>query len=399
MRFSDGNMKNKLSLTLISFLANFIMAGFASQFGMLIEPIAQSFNADVNSVAFIFSLLNGGALIGTILAFFLIDIIGIKRITLLSYSIIIACSLILYITNSLLILQVCMTLIGLCGGIGLCIAGTIVVSTWQDKIQSTMLVVQDATFNIAGVIFPLITTYALTHDLSWASSYLMVGLVTVLMLFIIILTNFDLISHPTAKQSQPSEWNFGILSAGIGLFLAMLALYTFLTWAPLFVSQKFSISFELAGNIITQYWAAALIGALVSTVIVTRVKIEHFFISIILLAFIMTLMIVNTEYSDNDSLDLIGYLTYGYGFVCSALYNAFVAYGVTFVKNASSKNVSFILISGSAGAMFSPAISSILHNYLDIQVIMNTIPIYYAVIIVMLVISIFLKKRALKSNQ
>ncbi|MCX8582994.1 MULTISPECIES: MFS transporter TsgA [unclassified Gilliamella] len=389
-------MKNKLSLTLISFLANFIMAGFASQFGMLIEPIAQSFNADVNSVAFIFSLLNGGALIGTILAFFLIDIIGIKRITLLSYSIIIACSLILYITNSLLILQVCMTLIGLCGGIGLCIAGTIVVSTWQDKIQSTMLVVQDATFNIAGVIFPLITTYALTHDLSWASSYLMVGLVTVLMLFIIILTNFDLISHPTVKQSQPSEWNFGILSAGIGLFLAMLALYTFLTWAPLFVSQKFSISFELAGNIITQYWAAALIGALVSTVIVTRVKIEHFFISIILLAFIMTLMIVNTEYSDNDSLDRIGYLTYGYGFVCSALYNAFVAYGVTFVKNASSKNVSFILISGSAGAMFSPAISSILHNYLDIQVIMNTIPIYYAVIIVMLAISMFLKKRALK---
>lgn len=389
-------MKNKLSLTLISFLANFIMAGFASQFGMLIEPIAQSFNADVNSVAFIFSLLNGGALIGTILAFFLIDIIGIKRITLLSYSIIIACSLILYITNSLLILQVCMTLIGLCGGIGLCIAGTIVVSTWQDKIQSTMLVVQDATFNIAGVIFPLITTYALTHDLSWASSYLMVGLVTVLMLFIIILTNFDLISHPTVRQSQPSEWNFGILSAGIGLFLAMLALYTFLTWAPLFVSQKFSISFELAGNIITQYWAAALIGALVSTVIVTRVKIEHFFISIILLAFIMTLMIVNTEYSDNDSLDRIGYLTYGYGFVCSALYNAFVAYGVTFVKNASSKNVSFILVSGSAGAMFSPAISSILHNYLDIQVIMNTIPIYYAVIIVMLAISMFLKKRALK---
>lgn len=399
MRFSDGNMKNKLSLTLISFLANFIMAGFASQFGMLIEPIAQSFNADVNSVAFIFSLLNGGALIGTILAFFLIDIIGIKRITLLSYGIIIASSFILYITSSLLILQVCMTLIGLCGGIGLCIAGTIVVSTWQDKIQSTMLVVQDATFNIAGVIFPLITTYALTHNLSWASSYLMVGLVAVLMLFIIILTNFDLISQPTVKQSQPSEWNFGILSAGIGLFLAMLALYTFLTWAPLFVSQKFSISFELAGNIITQYWAAALIGALVSTVIVTRVKIEHFFISIILLAFIMTLMIVNTEYSDNDSLDLIGYLTYGYGFVCSALYNAFVAYGVTFVKNASSKNVSFILISGSAGAMFSPAISSILHNYLDIQVIMNTIPIYYAVIIVMLVISIFLKKRALKSNQ
>ena len=149
-----------------------------------------------------------------------------------------------------------MTLIGLCGGIGLCIAGTIVVSTWQDKIQSTMLVVQDATFNIAGIIFPLITTYALTHNLSWASSYLTVGIVAVLMLIIILFTNFDLINQPKAKQEkhQRSEWNFGILSSGFGLFLAMLALYTFLTWAPLFVSQKFSISFEDAGNIITQYW-------------------------------------------------------------------------------------------------------------------------------------------------
>ena len=72
-------MKNKIALTLISFLANFIMAGFASQFGMLIEPIAVRYSADVNTVASIFSLLNGGALAGTIAAFFLIEKIGVKR--------------------------------------------------------------------------------------------------------------------------------------------------------------------------------------------------------------------------------------------------------------------------------------------------------------------------------
>ncbi|NUF27237.1 MFS transporter, TsgA protein [Gilliamella bombicola] len=385
-------MKHKLLLTLISFLANFIMAGFASQFGMLIEPIAQCFHADVSTIAFIFSLLNGGALVGTILAFFLIDIIGIKRITLLSYILIVVCTLMLYFTNSLIVLDICMSLIGLCGGVGLCIAGTIVVSIWQNRVQSTMLVVQDATFNIAGVIFPLITTYALTHSLSWASSYLTVGLIAVLTLVIILVTNFDLIitSKEVEKQNnnQKSEWNFGILSAGIGLFLAMLALYTFLTWAPLFVSQKFTISFEDAGNIITQYWAAALIGALVSTAIVSRVKIHHFFMTIILLAFVITIAIVNTQ-----DLNHISYFTYGYGFVCSALYNSFVAYGVTFVKNASSKNVSFILVSGSAGAMFSPAISSLFQEYFGTQIIMNAIPVFYAVIIVMLVISQLLKRK------
>ena len=119
-------MKNKLSLTLISFLANFIMAGFASQFGMLIEPIAEHYNADINAVASIFSLLNGGALAGTIAAFFLIEKIGVKRMTLMIYSVVFLCALAMHVSSELWSVMVAMTLVGLCGGIGLCVAGTIV---------------------------------------------------------------------------------------------------------------------------------------------------------------------------------------------------------------------------------------------------------------------------------
>ena len=90
-------MNNKMILTAISFLANFIMAGFATQFGMLVEPIANAFNAHVNEVASIFSLLNGGALAGTIAAFFLIEKVGIKRITVLCYGTIALSALSLYV--------------------------------------------------------------------------------------------------------------------------------------------------------------------------------------------------------------------------------------------------------------------------------------------------------------
>lgn len=376
-------MNNKITLTAISFLANFIMAGFATQFGMLIEPIAVKFSANVNDVASIFSLLNGGALAGTIAAFFFIEKLGIKRITIISYSLVAVCAVALHLTHSLQVVMVAMTLIGFCGGMGLCIAGTIVVSVWQEKLQSTMLVVQDATFNIAGVIFPLITTYALTSSLSWSYSYLAVGLVALGTVIITLFTNFSLCEQSsTTEDKQQSEWNFGIISGGVGLFLGMLALYTFLTWAPLFVKQKFDIPFEDAGNIITQYWSAALIGALISTLIVTRVKIHHFLVAIIGLAMIITFMIVTT-----DKLNWVGYLTYGYGFVCAALYNAFIAYGVSFVKKASSKNVSYILISGSTGAMFSPAISSFFERIIGLQTVMYVIPLLYVAIFIMLIVS------------
>jgi len=384
-------MKNKLSLTLVSFLANFIMAGFASQFGMLIEPIAEHYNADINSVASIFSLLNGGALAGTIAAFLLIEKVGVKRMTLIIYSIVFLCAVAMHLSSELWLVMVAMTLVGLCGGIGLCVAGTIVVSVWQDRIQSTMLVVQDATFNVAGVIFPLITTFALTHNMSWSYSYLSVGMVALVTLGIVALTRFsacETTSSTDQTDGVKSEWNPGIISGGIGLFLGMLALYTFLTWAPLFVKNKFDIPFEEAGNIITQYWGAALVGALISTVIVARVKIHYFLLSIILLACIITTLIVTKE-----TLSGLDYLAYSYGFVCAALYNSFIAYGVSFVKRASSRNVSYILISGSAGAMFSPAISALMEKSIGLQKIMYAIPVLYFIIFVMLVVTLKLKRK------
>ncbi|WP_343290811.1 MFS transporter TsgA [Vibrio harveyi] len=380
-------MKNKITLTAISFLANFIMAGFATQFGMLVEPLANTFDANVNEVASIFSLLNGGALAGTIAAFFLIEKVGIKRMTVLCYGAIAAAALSLYVAPSLFIVMLGMTVIGFCGGVGLCIAGTIVVSVWKDKIQSTMLVVQDATFNIAGVVFPLITTYALTNAMNWSISYLSVGVVALATMFVALLTNFNQCGGESgAEQEVKSEWNFGIISGGVGLFLGMLALYTFLTWAPMFVKEKFDIPFEQAGNIITQYWSAALVGALVSTVIVSRMKIQTFLLTIISVAMVITSVIVTT-----DKLEWLSYLTYGYGFACAALYNAFIAYGVSFVRNATSKNVSYILISGSAGAMFSPAISSVMESVVGLQTVMYAIPVIYAVVVAMLVVSMKFK--------
>lgn len=386
-------MKNKITLTAISFLANFIMAGFATQFGMLVEPIASSFSANINEIASIFSLLNGGALTGTIAAFFLIEKIGIKRMTVLCYGAISLAALCLYIAPSLFVVMLCMTIIGFCGGVGLCIAGTIVVALWKDKTQSTMLVVQDATFNVAGVVFPMITTYALTNAMNWSISYLTVGIVALATMFVALLTNFNQCGDEGSSEKEvKSEWNFGIISGGIGLFLGMLALYTFLTWAPMFVKDKFDIPFEQAGNIITQYWSAALVGALVSTVIVSRMKIQYFLITIITVAMVITSIIVTT-----NNLEWLSYLTYGYGFACAALYNAFIAYGVSFVRNASSKNVSYILISGSAGAMFSPAISSMMENIVGLQTVMYAIPIIYAIVATLLVIS--MKYKAVNTNQ
>lgn len=108
-------------------------------------------------------------------------------------------------------------------------------------------------------------------------------------------------------------------------------------------------------------------------------------------------MVITSVIVTTNQLEWLSYLTYGYGFACAALYNAFIAYGVSFVRNASSKNVSYILVSGSAGAMFSPAISSMMESIVGLQTVMYAIPVIYAVVLVMLIAST--KYKANQSEQ
>ena len=71
----------------------------------------------------------------------------------------------------------------------------------------------------------MITTYALTNAMNWSISYLSVGVVAFATMFIALLTNFNQCGDESeTKTESKSEWNFGIISGGIGLFLGMLAL-------------------------------------------------------------------------------------------------------------------------------------------------------------------------------
>ncbi|EGA7539992.1 MFS transporter TsgA, partial [Salmonella enterica] len=100
---------------------------------------------------------------------------------------------------------------------------------------------------------------------------------------------------------------------------------------------------------------------------------------------------ITTIIVTKENVSGLDYLAYSYGFVCAALYNSFIAYGVSFVKRASSQNVSYILISGSAGAMFSPAISALMEKTMGLQKIMYAIPVLYLIIFIMLMGTLKLK--------
>ncbi|WP_163931883.1 MFS transporter TsgA [Paraferrimonas sp. SM1919] len=377
----------KHTLTLISLLINLLMAGFTTQFGMLIEPLSHAFSAQHTDIAPLFSVITGGALAGTIFSFFFLERIGHKPMLLANCLVIAVSTVVMSYTDSIAVLASSLAAIGFFGGVGLCIAGATVSRIWQGPKQRTVLVLQDLTFNLSGVIFPIITTYALTTGLIWSSSYLVVGAVAVATGILTLLTPFEQ-NKQQLLAAQNAPMSLGVAVAACCMLVGLGALYIFLTWAPMYLNDKFAIGFEQAGTIITQYWSAALFGGFFASMIISRFTIASYVIGNMAITAIITALIVNS-----NSLEMIQYLTFAFGFICAAIYNAFIAYGMNYAPVISSKYVSLIMICGSSGAMLSPLISSKLVEPLGLPVLMQAIPyLFAAVVLILLSHQIYLRQ-------
>ena len=69
-------LSNNLRLSFICLIINFIDAGLLAQMGLLTDPIATAFSVSITSAAAQFSMLTGGILAGSIIAYFLMDHLG-----------------------------------------------------------------------------------------------------------------------------------------------------------------------------------------------------------------------------------------------------------------------------------------------------------------------------------
>lgn len=378
-------MKNKTFLTLIALLANFILAGYATQFGMLIEPLAATYAITVEHAAVGYSCLNGGALIGTLIGFVVIDKIPFKLLALSVFGSIAAATFTLFASHLFVVFEALFTFIGIMCGIGLCIAGSIIVKIWSAKIQGALLLAQDMMFNISGVVLGLFTTYLLTQKLPWSYGYQAVGLITLCTLIMVVFSHFrscENVNEHNDLDVESSAWNFGLTIAFVGVILAMLGLYAFLTWAPLFIKAKFHIPFEEAGEIITRFWTSATVGALVSALLVTRIHVKVFLPIIIALSAIILVVMLTT-----DNLSIVWVLAYCYGLVGAAV-NPFVAFGVASVKKPNNKHIAILLAGSSAGAMFGPALSSLCKSTFGLANVMYAIPVLYVLVFCLIIVQL-----------
>lgn len=347
------NTPNEWRLIGIALLVTFIISGFASQIGVLVGPVAEAFNLEFTSVAAQFTFLTGGMFIGMILPFVIFDHVRIRTVLIVGYSLIFLMTVGLAFKNDVTTMSMYLGLVGTLLGITMCAGGAVVAQTFFEKKRQTVLVAQDATYNLAGAIFPITTSFLLAKGLSWTWAYVSVGFFILIIVLLAAISRFDFDSLSPSESESKVEWNVGIYLAGVCLFLFMLAQITLVTWLPQYAEQRFSIPSDQSGELIANLYTAALISALVSVYVVHKVKIIYYLYFVVSLGLLSVLWISQTD--SGESLFRIAYLL---GISVSATFNSLLAYGLLFIAKPKHKNVTFLYFVSGLGTALAPLVSS-----------------------------------------
>jgi TsgA-like MFS transporter len=198
-----NSLSNKQRITIVSFLAYFILSGMLAPIGIIAGPMAALFDQPITDVVARFSWLTLGNLAGAVLALFMYDWISLKRLMLILYSVILISLLSFNISTDLTAIGLALGLVGLCSGLGLAGAALTISKSYDTEKRASMLVITDSFFSVAGIVCGALATWFIAREFFWASTYQFVAAVSIVVLILVSISEFPSTTSET-KETSPT---------------------------------------------------------------------------------------------------------------------------------------------------------------------------------------------------
>ena len=334
------------------------MSGFLNPIGLISEPVSQSLGIPITEAVARFGYFTVGVFFGYLVSFFVFDFITLRLVVIFGYGLLMLAVGGLFLFENDAAMKFFLFVIGMLASVQVCGASTLVSSLWRDKPRQTMLIGQDAAFNGGGILFTSLTTWFIASGFHWGATYTLVAIITFIIALVASVTDFKSKSSVYNDLTGRTEWNPRILAVGGSVMLFMLSKISIFIWAPLYVEQAFDAGIVQAGRILTNIFIGAFFGSLLGTYIVSRIRIEYFLITMLIVG-------ATSLGSMLSSPDLQLVLTLGYflGASIGATFNGYTSFGLSFVVNPTHKNVAYLLIAGGIGSALAPWFSSEIVKY------------------------------------
>ena len=347
------NLNNKQRITLVSFLAYFVMSGMLAPIGIISGPMAEHFDVPITELTANFGFLTFGILVGSFTALFIFDWIVLKKLMLLLYAVIAACLGSLLLHNEINLVWVAIGAVGICCGIGLAGAALTISKTYETERRASMLVITDGSFSLAGIIASWIAVILVARGLHWSGAYQFVALIAVTILVLTFSATFPATESKHHAKTTQESWPPSVWLSLASLFLYTLGQNAMLWWLPNYAETQLGAPRDEAGQLVSQFWTGMFAAQIFVAWWVLKVGVKR----VVLIAGTATTLssIPLWIYGDIDGLIILATV---WGFANLGLLKIVLSFATEMVREPTARLVSTLLLCASTGTAVSPWITS-----------------------------------------
>jgi len=346
-------LNNKHRITLVSFLAYFVMSGMLAPIGIISGPMSESFNLPLTEITAGFSWLTFGIFAGAVSALFLFSWIQLKQLMLILYTVITACIVALFFQTETTFIWPLLGLIGLCAGTGLAGAALIISRTYDDDQRASMLVITDGWFSLAGIVCSWIAIYLVSRQFHWSGSYQFIALIAFTMLLLLFLSSLPNTKVEAGNEQSSEPWPLGVWLCVGALFLFTLGQNSILWWLPTYAEQFLNAPRDQAGSLVSQFWSGMFAAQLFVAWWVLKIGVQK----LVIIAALTTAAGSVLMWSD-PNIDRLVILALLWGFANLGLLKLTLSLATQMLKVPSARLVSGLLLGASLGTAVSPWLTS-----------------------------------------
>ena len=346
-------MNNKKRLTLVSFLAYFVMSGMLAPMGIISGAMSEHFGQPVTEITARFSWLTVGILIGAIIALVIFDLFRLRRLMIAVYGIILISLISLFLFNNLFYVGVALGLVGVCCGIGLAGAALVISRTYETEQRASMLVITDGSFSVAGIVCSWIAIFLVAQEFHWSGVYQFVALITAVIIVLSLGSTFPTTEAEQHDSTRSDNWPIAVWLCIIGLFLYTLGQWSFLLWLPSYAETQLGAPRDQAGQLVSQFWTGMFVAQIFVAWWVLKVGVPR----LVTIAGVTTCLFSIPLWISKD-INVLIILSAIWGFANLGLLKVVLSFATQMLRQPPARLVSTLLLGATIGTASSPWISS-----------------------------------------
>lgn len=381
-------MNNKKRITLVSFLAYFVMSGMLAPIGIISGPMSEHFRQPITELTAHFSWLTFGILGGSIIALLVFNWVPLRKLMIGLYGMILVCLISFLLHDNMDLIWPALGLVGVCCGVGLAAAALTISRTYEMDRRASMLVITDGSFSVAGIVCSGVAVIFIAREFHWSGAYQFVALIAGIVLLLAVFSTFPKTTTDVQEKQAREPWPASVWLCVVALFLYTLGQYSMLWWLPNYAETQLGAPREQAGQLVSQFWTGMFVAQIFVAWWVLKVGVRR----LVLVAGIGSSVssIPLWIYGDIDGLIVLATI---WGFANMGLLKIVLSFATQMLRVPTPRLISTLLLGGSIGTAISPWVTSQVVAATDNHFILQFSTGCYVLLTILLIVATRINKR------